>query len=235
MVLPLYLAMTAAEMRAADVIPEKTAWMACQFSPYGQGLTNIPERLPEGSILILNDRMPCRGHSPDLAAAQLKQVIDHLGCESVLLDFQQPPDAESEAMVGAIVESLPCPVAVSEGYAKHVACAVFVAPAPLHVALTEHLAPWQDREIWLEAALCQEYVTIRKNGTTFVSQFPTDGLDGGFFDETLCCRYHTDLAEERVQFTLFDTPESLQTKLELAQSLGVSRAVGLYQELASLS
>lgn len=231
MVLPLYLAMTASEMRAADAVPEKCAWMACQFSPYGQGLTNIPAQLPPGSILILNDRMPCRGHSPDLAADQLAQAVEQLGCESVLLDFQQPPDPESEAMAAHIVSALPCPAAVSEKYAKDLSCPVFVSPAPLHIPLSVYLAPWRGREIWLEAALGQEAVTVTTQGTAYTPQFPTDGLEGGFFEDTLCCHYRTQILEDAVRFTLFDTPDSLQKKLALSPPLGVTRAVGLWQEL----
>ena len=43
--LPLYLAMTAAELSAAEALPRKMAYMACHFSLYGTGLSNIPEQL----------------------------------------------------------------------------------------------------------------------------------------------------------------------------------------------
>ena len=41
-----YLAMTAAEMTQAGSLPRHSAWMACHFSPYSTGLTNLPDRLP---------------------------------------------------------------------------------------------------------------------------------------------------------------------------------------------
>lgn len=231
MVLPLILAMTAAEMSSADTFPQKAAWMACHFSPYSQGLTNLPTVLPPGSMLILNDRMPCQGHSPALAAQQLAEAAERLGCESILLDFQRPPEPDAHTMVEVLAKNLPCPVAVSEGYAAELECPVFLSPAPLHLPLEEHLAPWQGREIWLEAALCQESVTVAESGTTFASQFPPDALEGGFFDETLCCNYRTEVAGNQIRFTLFDTRESLEMKLKKAHSLGVNQAVGLYQEL----
>ena len=37
-----YLAMTAAEMTQAGSLPRHAAWMACHFSPYSTGLTNLP-------------------------------------------------------------------------------------------------------------------------------------------------------------------------------------------------
>ena len=93
------------------------------------------------------------------------------------------------------------------------------------------MAPWKDQEIWLEAALCQEAITVTKDGTDFTPQFPPDGLDGGFYDEVLSCYYHINTSPDAITFTLFDTRESLQQKLKKAHSLGITRAVGLYQEL----
>lgn len=209
------------------------AYMACHFSPYTQALANIPDRLPEGAMLILTDRMPCRGHSADLVANQLNEAVCKLGCESVLLDFQRPPDPESESMVQTIIQSLSCPVAVTEDFAKGLSCPVFLSPAPLHIPMSEHLAPWQGREIWLEAALCQEDIPVTKNGAEFIPQFPADGLTDGILDEQLCCLYRTKVTDERITFTLFDARSSLEKKLALAQSLGVTRAVGLWQELGS--
>ena len=232
MVLPLNLAMTPAEMSAADKIPEKIAWMACHFSPYTLGIGNIPPSLPKGSMLILNDRSPCQGHSPSLAAQQLHDAAMHLECESVLLDFQRPPEPESEAIVRSIVDKLSIPVAVTAPYAPSLSCPVFLSPAPLHVELADWLSPWEGREIWLEAALCQETASITEQGTVFSPLSAADAADGGFFDETLCCNYRAEVSARDIRFTLFDTQDTLKKKLQKAHSLGVTRAVGLYQELA---
>jgi len=235
MVLPLYLALTAAEISAQPSLPAAMAYMACSFSPYSMGLSGIPYSLPEGSMLILNDRMSCQGHSGDLVAGQLQETVTQLGCESVLLDFQRPPEPESKDMVSKIVQTLPCPVAVTEEFAGDLACPVFLSPAPLHIPLAEHLSSWQGREVWLEAALGQEEIVITAKGAALAIQFPSEGLTGGFYEDTLCCNYRTKVDPDRVTFTLFDTVESLEKKLELAHSLGVTRAVGLWQELRTFS
>lgn len=232
MALPRYLAMTAAEISAFPPVGP-IAYMACQFSPYTEGLTNIPDWLPQGSILILNDRMPCQGHSPDLAAGQLTDAVSRLECESVLLDFQRAPDPESAAIVNTITQALPCPVAVTEGFAEGFSCPVFLGPGPLHQPLAEHLAPWKGREIWLEAALCQESVIISAQGSSIIPIFPTEQLSGGFYDDLLRCCYRQTIQQDMLEFTLFDTPESLDKKLELAGELGVTRAIGLWQELGN--
>lgn len=232
MALPLFLAMTAAEMSGACEISEHIAWLSCQFSPYTQGIANLPDSLPPGSMLILDDRFPCQGHSSSLVAGQLAEAVEQLGCESLLLDFQRPENPETEAIVRQILEQAPCPVAVSEPYAGSFSCPVFLSPAPLHVPLETYLAPWAGREIWLEAALCQERIVVTESEATFIPQLPTEKPEGGFFDEILCCRYKTEVSDEEIRFRLFDTRESLTEKLKKAHSLGIARTVGLYQELA---
>lgn len=229
--LPLNLAMTPAEISACQRLPEHLAWMACHFSPYGQGLANIPDSLPAGSMLILNDRLSCGGHCPGLVSEQLSEAVARLRCETVLLDFQRPPDGESQAMAEAILSALPCPAAVTEAYAGSLSCPVFLAPAPLHIPLRTYLAPWAGREIWLEAALCQEAIVIVREGVSYVPQFPPEGLSGGFDETTLRCQYQIQTGSDAIRFTLFDTRDSLAAKLSLAETLGVSRCVGLWQEL----
>ena len=233
MVLPLYLALTAAEISRLAPLPGFCAYMACHFSPYTEGLSNIPDALPPGSILILNDRIPYQDHSADLIAGQLATAVERLGCESVLLDFERPPEVETCAVVNTILQSLPCPIAVTESFGGEFSCPIFLPPAPLHMPLAEYLAPWQGREIWLEAALCQERITVTKSGVSFAPIFPTQQLDGGFHDDQLHCRYHTTVSHDSITFTLFDSPETLSKKLEFAHDLGVARAVGLLQELGT--
>lgn len=232
MALPMFLAMTAAEMSGMDSKSKHIAWLSCHFSPYTQGITNLPDSLPQGSMLILDDRFPCQGHSGSLTAGQLAETVKQLDCESLLLDFQRPGNPEIEAVIRQILNDVPCPVAVSEHYAAGLSCPVFLSPAPLHIPLETHLAPWEGREIWLEAALCQEQIIVTETGVQFNPQFPAEPMDGGFFNEVLCCQHKTEVSENEIRFHLFDTRESLEAKLKKAHSLGVTRAVGLYQELS---
>ena len=231
MALPLYLAMTDSEMSSIDVFPANFAYMACHFSPYSQGISNAPDYLPGEAILILNDNFPCQGHSPSLVAHQIKEVLTQFQCESLLMDFQRPPETESEHIVQALLSELPFPVALPPAYARDWNSPVFLPPCPLHMPLEDYLEPWKGRDIWIEAALCQETVTITKDGSLFTPQFPPEGLEGGFYDDGLCCQYTIQTTQDQITFTLFDTRESLQRKLKKAHSLGVTRAVGLYQEL----
>ena len=233
MPLPLYLAMTPTEISSAPSLPPHIAWMACHFSPGGTGLIDTPAGLPEGALLILDDSIPCDGHSAPLVADSLRAVVTRFHCSGVLLDFQRPGNAQAAAIAAKLVNTLPCPVGVTPEYAVFLPCPVFLPPAPLHMPMSRYLRPWKSREIWLEAALCRELVTVTKRGTSFAGADSQDDYGAGFYDELLCCRYLTAIGKERITFTLFDTPETLEKKLELAAATGVTRAIGLYQEFGN--
>ena len=232
MPLPLNLAMTPLEIAQNPFTGVPLAWMSCHFSEDGQGLTDLPEELPEHALLILDDRIPCCGHSAPMAAAILQELITQFHCSGLLLDFQRTANTQTTAMVEMLVHTLPCPVAVTPEYSGNLHCPVFLPPPPLHIPMEQYLDPWRGREVWLEAALCQERISVTKNGTVFEPLFTAVPSDG-FFHERLQCRYAIRTTADTITFTLYDTPETLKEKLISARSLGVSRAVGLYQELGT--
>ena len=230
MAFPLYLAMTAAEIRENPRLPSHFAYMACHFSPYGTGLSNPPTQLPGGSLLILNDRTPICGHDPEVVAAQLCRWYDSFDCCGILLDFQRSDCAETAALAAHIVETLPYPVAVSESYAAPLPCPVLLPPVPLDIPIAEYLQSWNGREIWLEAALDAMEITLTPEGCLRIG-IPQPNLEDGFFDEALHCHYRIEVQNDQARFTLFRTRADLDELLQEAEQLGVTQAVGLWQEL----
>ena len=230
MAIPLYLAMTAAEFRSQSEYSAPIAWMACHFSPYGTGLTNLPKTLPDGSMLILNDRTPICGHDPDLICTLLSQTVTRTKACAVLLDLQRPDVEEVKILVRQLINGLPCPVAVSHHYAAGLDCPIFLPPVPVTVSLADFTAPWQGREIWLEAALDCIAADVDKNGCSF-PPFPGCGGEFPHADTELHCHYRIETEENRIRFILRRTEEDLQALLEKAEGFGISCAVGLYQEL----
>ena len=229
-----YLAQTAAEFAANPGAARETAWMACHFSPYGTGLSNLPTALPQGAMVILNDRTPVWGHDPEVILAQLQQTVESLRCRCVLLDFQRPENGEYAAIARRLTTALPCPVGVTSPYARALDCPVFLPPVPLRQKPAEYLRPWQGREIWLEAALDGEEVALTPNGA--VSQpLPHPGDEPTpLADEDLCCHYRIDLTPDSARFTLRRTSADLDRLLQTVPALGVTRSVGLWQELRNL-
>lgn len=231
MAFPLYLAMTASEFGDTAVLPDNPAWMACHFSCYGTGLSNFPSRLPKGAMLILNDRTPAQHNDPVLIARQLLQAVEQWALSCVLLDFQRPGSQEAAAIAEAIVRALPCPVGITESYAGALTCPVFLSPPPLHCPLAAHLAPWKGREVWLEAALEHVQCTITAEGSHLAPVQAQEPKEPNFEEPALHCRYHLEIAPQQAVFTLYRTPETLSALLREAETLGVTKAVGLYQEL----
>ena len=226
-----FLAMTPAEMRKNSAFPKETAWMACHFSPYCTGLSNLPRTLPPGSLLILDDITPIHGHAPKEIAAQLQACMEALECRGLLLDFQRPGFEEAAALALHLSHALPCPVGVSELYAQELDCPVFLPPVPLDVAMADYLAPWRGREVWLELALDGAVLSLTEEGidsTPLPSPVPENP---GFAEDKLHCHYRIQLEEAAAKFTLWRTREDLDALVEEAGQLGVTACIGLYQEL----
>ena len=226
-----FLAMTAAEIRENTSLPPKIAWMACHFSPYGSGLSNLPRSLPPGSLLMVDDITPIRRHDPHRILDQLGACAEALSCGGILLDFQRPGIEETAALVEVLTQGLPCPVAVSAHYAGSGSFPVFLPPVPPSASPENHFTPWNGREIWLELALDALEVTVTEDGSTFLPLPAAAPAEPAFFDETLLCRYHCDVQEAAVRFTLRRAAEDLERFLAEAEKHSVTKAVGLYQEL----
>lgn len=226
-----YLAMTAAELHAAQTLPPQLAYMACHFSPYGLGLSNCPEQLPQGSILIVNDRTPISGHDPGVILEQLCRLTDAFKCDSVLLDFQRPGCTETADLCSVLISKLPCPTGVSDLYADGLSCPVFLPPPVINQPLQEFLASWAGREIWLEAALDAACITVTEQGSRYTPQVYAAPEEACFTEEALHCHYRQEVGEDKITFHLYRTEDDLKALLEEAESLGVKKAVGLYQQL----
>lgn len=225
-----FLAATPAELGKWAEREARPAWMACHFSPYGRGLSNLPEVLPEGSLLLLDDRNPIQGHDRQLVCRQLTDCASNLRCAGVLLDFQRPGNAEAESLASFLEENLPCTLGVSSLYGKHKKCAVCLPPPPCHVLLKDHLAPWQGREIWLELAGEGETAYLTKNGAKF-APLCSPNSKVSFREPVLHCRYTISIEKTQVRFTLWRTREELESLAREAETLGVTKTLGLWQEL----
>ena len=69
------------------------------------------------------------------------------------------------------------------------------------------------------------------SGAVIAAPSPAADLSRGFYDRNLHCLFTQEIRPDQVVFTLFDTPETLKEKLDHATALGVTQAIGLYQEL----
>ena len=231
MVLPCYLAMTEEEFTNAPHLPPKIGWMACQFAPYGSGLSGLPEHLPPGSLIFLNDRIPPRNSDPDKIVRQLKDLCTREKAAGLAVDFQQPMNPEKEAIVKALSRDFPVSVAFSE--ICRCPGPVLLSPPPVRTALSSWLAPWKEREIWLDFSPGREYWEITKAGARLLPDRPAPENAEFLQDSSLFCHYFPDVRPDAACFWIYRTEEDLRSLLREASRLGVKKAVGLYRELSS--
>jgi len=223
-----YLALTGEELEAApSLFRALPAYMACHFSPYGTGLSDPPQSLPPGSMLILNDRIPIRGHDPKQITAELEALLGKWRCGCLLLDFQRPGSSETERLCRALVSALSVPVGVSDHYAGSLSCPVFLPP-PLPVFPPARLQEtWPGRELWLDAAPSHCAVTVTARGAAEKTLPWTSPPEDCFSHPGLHCRYRQEVSREEIRFFLWRGLAELDA---LAESLGITRTVGLYQD-----
>ena len=224
----MFLAVTPREVLNNPSTP--MAYMACHFSAWGKGLSNLPEVLPRGSLLLLDDSMPLQGHDPALIAQQLQQVISQFQPAALLMDFQRPATEEALTFLDRCIPQLPCPVAVPAPYAVGRDCPVFLAPPPFDRSIEDYLAPWLERGIYLELALGGVCITVDDIGSHtapllagYIPELPLQ-------DTMLHCHYDVEIIEEKAVFTLCRTREDAAALLREAKDLGIRAAVGLHQE-----
>lgn len=225
-----FLAQTGGEMEG--FLADNVAYMACHFSPYGKGLSNLPDMLPKGSILLLDDSTPPDGHDSKVVETELKALIERVGIAAVLLDFQGEILSESLDMARHLTNALPCPVAVTEGYAKELGCPVFLSPTPVNMAISDHIERWLPQGVYLEIAPMATCFTVTEKGCTSLPLHCIEALP--LADERLHCHYNVEVFPDRAVFTLCRTKDDLNTLVRDAKRLGVLGTVGLYQELSQL-
>ena len=226
-----YLAMTPAQIRSARPLPRSLGWMSCHFSE--EGIRDLPQSLPPGSLLILDDSRPPDALDLELICSQLETAIGKNGCSGLLLDFQRKGLQGIDSLVKALTQALPCPVALSETYAALSSGPVFLSLPPAHRSLEASVRPWAGRELWLEIGFGAEIITVRPEGAAIeeaLSPLPPCPLA----DPRLCCHYAIETSDDRAVFYLRRSPQDLKALLLRAQALGITRNAALYSELPYL-
>lgn len=228
MALPIYLAMTQGEFLHCPQLPEHIAWMESSFSSSGTGLSQLPQTLPKNSLLMVTDQFPPQDHDSELIIRQLIKTAEDFSLCGVVLDFQRPYCEETDKIADAICRTLPCPVALTPPY-KKADTILFLPPIPVYQSAKEYLAPYAGQEIWLETELRGMEMTVTKDGSTGC---PLEApLDGSIFEDAQChCRYTIDVRPDRAIFSMLRTGADLQALLTEAETMGVTKAMGLYQQ-----
>ena len=223
-----YFAMTPDELKTAGSLPGGAAYLSCRFGD--SGLTDLPEQLPEGSMLILEDSRIPDVLQNEKILDQLTEAAGKFRCSGVLLDFQKPFRKDLLALALLLQKGLSCPVAVPEAYEKASEGPVFLSLLPAHRCLKDWARPYEGLELWLEIGPAPESALVTESGTQF-SEAPCPLPVCPHRHDKLKCHYGLELKNQQILFTLLRTAEDLKALTAEAEGLGFTRTVGLYQEL----
>ena len=161
--IPQYLAMTDGEIAACARLPPRLARMGCHFSD--DGLVGLPQVLPDGALLVVDDRVPMAAQDPEHILDQLAEALEKLSCTGLLLDFQQAENAPQRELVRLLARELTVPLAAPPAYAAE-GCRLFLPPVAADQTVEEALSPWAGEKIWLDTAPAAVRLELTKQGCT---------------------------------------------------------------------
>lgn len=224
--IPQYLAMTDGEIAACVRLPPRLARMGCHFSD--DGLVELPQVLPGGALLVVDDRVPMAAQDPEHILDQLAEALEKLSCTGLLLDFQQAENTPQRELVRLLARELTVPLAAPPAYAAE-GCRLFLPPVAADQTIEEALSPWAGKKIWLDTAPAAVRLALTKQGCTR-TPLARMAASGIFKDPGLCCRYSIEPTPNGFQFTLYRDLRCIEAILEQAAAFGAELAVGLSQE-----
>lgn len=219
MAIQFHLAMTAEDISIFPVLPENPAFI---FHSY----PDISPEIPNGAIPVLTDLHPVHSGLAEPTAHWIRQW----NCEAVVLDFQKPKDKEAGQFARLLQNFVSCPVVVSELYAEHMDCPVFLSPLPHHKTLQDHLAPWQSREIWMDLSPSPQQLRLTEQGCSPLLDFPFPACSHIHENQQLHCHYSIALEPDCAVFTFWRTEDDFAALLQELEDVGIYHAIGLHQE-----
>lgn len=203
-------------------------WMACHLT--SDGVTAPPVNFPRDAMLVVDDSTSPRHADPAAVAA----TVTRIPCDGILLDFQKPDNPLTAEIAAAIREKALIKVGISEPYAKNLDCAVFLPPIPPNRPPESYLRPWQGREIWLDMAPSPTRINITESGSRQCPLSAVPRWENCHADEELFCHYHIQAEQNQIAFDLWRTHRDIWELLQATEAMGVTRGIGLYQELENL-
>lgn len=184
-------------------------------------------------MLIINDMLPPSGHDPVYITEQLSELKESSGFSCLLLDFQREGCTETAKIAKHISLTMDCPVGISEAYAHCCDGPAFLNCAQPHCSLSEKLKLWNGRELWLEAVLEAETTRIYRDHCQISFVPYSSGEDSDSECDVLRCRYRILHKEDHVELLQYRDIPQLEKLLYEAKDLGVTKAIGLFQQLGA--
>ena len=201
--------------RAQRTVPGRLA--ACGWHCAPDGTLAEPEGFSYAPALVFDDRAPLPDR-PESLAASLLRAADRLGAETVILDFERPPDGRARMLTRFL--SARCRTAAPAPLAEP-PCEPIFCFCPVAQTFPEFL---ENARGWIELRPVRETLRYTLDGPLQ----PAEGTDR--FSALLQCRYRARAEENDLVLELFDTPKTFRARFELLKDR-FTAAAGLYSEL----
>lgn len=208
-----YAAITGEEMGKISILPQNIAYLGTHFE--GNTLVDIPEALPEGSLLLIDDRVIPENVSIDLVIVSLSHLFPCLS--GIYLDFQQEDTPKD--LVHSLLKALPVPVGVPRRFGLGIPV---VPPRRLSMLPEKHYLPG----CWAEGAVSAWELTLTKDGCT---KKEVSAKESAYEEYSkLFCRYAVENDAEKAVFHLQNNRELLHR--EIAGNPSVDKWIVLYRD-----
>lgn len=240
MSIPIYL--SAYPDETGDLSGYPTARLGFRLSQESPALLAPDPPDDPASLMVLRDDAP-PSYEPAPALAQMLAAYAKNYYSGLVCDWRKPGVPFYDALAGMLDEvcaELELPLWLTEGYAEasrgaKVMIGSDVVEGGFSRRLAEADSRWPGRCI-LSLIPLRARCTLPKPGETLeMEALPELAGDApAFFSEDLRCMYYSQSDGAGVAFTLYDTRETIERKLQAAEEAGFQAAVGPLPELAAL-
>lgn len=194
------------------------------------------------SLMVLRDDAP-PSYAPTPALARMLATYAQNYHDGLVCDWRKPAVPFYDALAALLDEAcseLGLPLWLTEGYAEaSQAARVMIGSDVVEGSFSRRLAEagsrWPGRCV-LSLLPLRVRCALPGPGETLEMEALPELLGDApvFFSEDLCCMYFSRPDGEGVAFTLYDTRETIERKLQAAEDAGFQAAVGPLPELAAL-
>lgn len=240
MSIPIYLAASPDETAGISGYP--AARLGCRLSQDTPALLAPDPPDDPASLMVLRDDAP-PAYSPTPALARMLAAYAQNYHAGLVCDWRKPAlpfyDALS-SLLDEVCAELGLPLWLTEHYAAgsqwaNAMIASDVSEGFFSQRLADAASRWPGRCV-LSLSPLRVRCVLPGPGETLEMEALPELLSAApvFFSDDLCCMYFSRSENGGVAFTLYDTRETIERKLQAAEAAGFQAAVGPLPELAAL-
>ena len=217
-------------------------YAACGYCVGALGSLQCPEPIPRTpDLIVFHDCTPMKAEQLPTLAAELLRAMSDTGAGGIVCDLERTAQEQAAQLAEHLAAGLSAGqmLIFPEALACPACRAQIISYDPIRETFSQLLRRAKSSHLvcWLELAPIHLLLPLPVPGN-FDAQYHPEELAQlrrrqqapSFYSEELCCNYFSFLEHDTLYLGLYDTPQTLQRRLKLAQTT-CSAAIGLTQEL----